>query len=72
MDRFNSNEEIDWFSSPEYLAGMEARRKGLGLKDNPHSFMLSTSFINKSAFAFWNAGWADQDMIFNSEANDAK
>ncbi len=55
MDRFNSNEDIDWFEYPQYQEGYDARNEGKTLDDCPYP---RCSFHEQ----MWQAGWADADM----------
>lgn len=55
IDRFNSNEDINNSSCPEYQEGYDARNNGVSIWDCPYPF---NSFKNQ----IWKAGWADADM----------
>ena len=68
MDRFNSNEDIELSTnSQEFKEGVEARKSGKSNTENPYKFNISTTITDQGKIALWNAGWADQDMIYNSE-----
>ena len=63
FDRFSSREDDLSFLTTEYAEGMLARGQGKLLKDNLYPLQVSPSSKQRSKWALWNAGWADQDMI---------
>jgi len=56
MDRFNSNEEVEFHPEAE-SKGYEARLLGRSLSENPYDPVLDTWL-----FRSWSAGWCDADM----------
>lgn len=60
MDRFRSDEDIDWSTLPQYQEGYDARNRGATLDVCPYPVHSHQSRV-------WNAGWADADMGIMSD-----
>jgi hypothetical protein len=60
------------YASPEYAAGVEARKQGKKATDNPYKVNVLSKQESPVSSWLWASGWADQDMIFLSEGEPVK
>jgi ribosome modulation factor len=64
MDRFNSDEDIDWSPLPQYQEGYDARNRRATLDACPYP-------VHSYQSRAWNTGWADADIGIISDRESA-